>query len=274
MVQFAVRFDCDLIRRSCLAVTSRRSPRRKQFEMMKPYLPKYFSSEWSHSQFRLPPPVPLPPSSSRLPFSLATSSGSDQTGRSSSGPAVLTVEDDVCVCGWIEVLKPVQPEIQTKLSPDVTAAASRRPPMSRPSNRPDSFERRDGSDRPDKGKGKQREYTQEWQQQQLKHEQRQQRRAAANAAANRVSRVPPEMVTEHQIVAVTRSGGWFRVSLDGERIESASSSNPVSSDSTRVRQTSSGRREEPSGVVGLGRDSTSDCRLEEYRRFVSLGDDT
>lgn len=63
---------------------------------------------------------------------------------------------------------------------------------------------------------------------------------------------PPPFVgptMEAQIVAITHSGGWFRISL-GARGEGEAETTPAV----------------PS-VGGLGKDSTSDCRLEEYRRF-------
>lgn len=140
-----------------------RNARQKQFNILKPFLPRYFSSEWSHSQFRLPAPA-LPPS--RLPFSHSSTSPEGPGGRSTP-----TVEDDVCRCAWIDY------EVSTTKST----------------------------------KGKER-------------------------------LVPPESRVEAQIIALTNSGGWYRISLGpGDR---------SSGDS-----------------FGLGKDSTSDCRLEEYRRF-------
>lgn len=53
---------------------------------------------------------------------------------------------------------------------------------------------------------------------------------------------------EFQIVALTHSGGWFRISLGSQTTISKGS---------------------PTPSFGLGKDSTSDCRLEEYRRFGS-----
>jgi len=65
--------------------------------MLKPFLPRYFSSEWSHSQFRLPPPaVPL----AQGPSFLASTSG--------DAPPP-TIEDDVCICTWITAEAPSDP---------------------------------------------------------------------------------------------------------------------------------------------------------------------
>ncbi|KAK4054825.1 Phosphatidylinositol 3,5-bisphosphate-binding protein [Microbotryomycetes sp. JL201] len=132
------------------------SSRQRQLDLLKPYLPKYFSSEWSHSQFRLPAPAPSP---SKLP-NFASLSPTD-LGKSSASAS--SVEDDVCMCEWIKIDRPLDS-----------------------SRRPDS----DGD--------------------------------------------------EFQIIAVTRSGGWFRIKLDG-------------SDTNKV--------------AGLSKKATRECTLEEYRRF-------
>ncbi|KAI5476128.1 SVP1-like protein 2 [Pseudohyphozyma bogoriensis] len=186
--------------------------RQKQFKILKPYLPKYFSSEWSHSQFRLPPPAPAP---SRLPFSL---SNPNETGRSTP-----TIEDDVCICSWIEV----DAEPTDGLPPSPIPAAEMK--------RTDSRESR-------KGQGKERE-----------REAREEKDNRRNSRYSRVDPTPPPIPQpppkESQIVALTHSGGWFRISLGAQE--------------GRV----SGGKEAPS--FGLGKDSTSDCRLEEYRRFGS-----
>lgn len=141
-----------------------RNARQKQFNILKPFLPKYFSSEWSHSQFRLPAPAPPP---SRLPFSHSSTVAEGLGGRSTP-----TVEDDVCRCAWIEY--------EVEVPPTTTA------------------------------KGKDR----------------------VGAPVTRI---------EAQIIALTNSGGWYRISL--------------------------GPGDRGGDSFGLGRDSTSDCRLEEYRRF-------
>lgn len=179
---------------------SSENSRQKQFNILKPYLPKYFSSEWSHSQFRLPPPAPP---ASRLPFSL---SNPGDTGRSTP-----TVEDDVCICAWIEVERDAPPP----------------PPAPTP-----------------KGKERERDPSKE---------NRGGRPHAHHHHRGSSARVEPEVTTtpqvvESQIVALTHSGGWFRISLG------ATPSGPTT-----------GMGAPPS--FGLGKDSTSDCRLEEYRKF-------
>ncbi|KWU45386.1 WD40 repeat-like protein [Rhodotorula sp. JG-1b] len=147
----------------------------KQLSMLKPYLPKYFSSEWSHSQFRLPAPASPP---SRLPAGTSTAT---------SAP---TVEDDVCICAWIDVP-------------------------------------------PDDGQNE---------------------RSA-----------PSSDFRSSQLVAITRSGGWFRIAFDSE---------PMSNADLKGKGRASEQRSGPrigakalEGVIGLDKDSTSDCRVVEYRRF-------
>lgn len=151
--------------------------RQKQFALLKPYLPKYFSSEWSHSQFRLPPPAPT---ASRLPFSLSAAASAN-----SAGPP--TVEDDVCLCIWVDHIDTMTP------GQDIPGGSS-------------------------KGKG--------------------------------VQDIQERNSPEPQIVALTRSGGWYRISLN-EPGGAALSNQP------------------PAPSFGLSADSTSRCRLVEYRRFGS-----
>lgn len=183
---------------------------RQKFNILKPYLPKYFSSEWSHSQFRLPPPAPP---SSRLPFSLSNPS---ETGRSTP-----TIEDDKCVCAWIEVPREGVPIVQP---PTPTAADVRRA---------DSESR--------KGKERERDPAKE------------NRRHNRGSSRPDPPPTPPPLpaLVDSQIVALTHSGGWFRISLGAQPPASPTTATPVPSS------------------FGLGKDSTSDCRLEEYRRFGS-----
>ncbi|KAM0793151.1 hypothetical protein ACM66B_000626 [Microbotryomycetes sp. NB124-2] len=151
------------------------SSRQRQLDMLKPYLPKYFSSEWSHSQFRLPASGPAP---SKLPnFGSLSPTGEFGTGKGSS--TAMSIEDDVCVCEWIKVDKSMGLD-------DVRAGAS-------------SQDKDDACD--------------------------------------------------YQIVAITRSGGWFRIKLDSGGTE-----------------TSGGNK-----VTGLSKNATRECTLEEYRRFGGDG---
>ncbi|KAM0756265.1 hypothetical protein T439DRAFT_283151 [Meredithblackwellia eburnea MCA 4105] len=197
---------------------SESSDRQKQFNILKPYLPKYFSSQWSHSQFRLPPPAPPP---SRLPFSLSNS----ETGRSTP-----TIEDDVCICAWIEVPR-------NELPAQATSAAE--PAAAGPVIGGDASSTRKGKGREGSSASKENKWRQP-----SPHEAH--HRRTSSAQPEPPSPIPPTV--ESQIVALTHSGGWFRISLDGE------SKTPVP-----------GAPPPPS--FGLGKDSTSDCRLEEYRRF-------
>ncbi|KAK4058110.1 Phosphatidylinositol 3,5-bisphosphate-binding protein [Microbotryomycetes sp. JL221] len=161
------------------------SSRHKQLDMLKPFLPKYFSSEWSHSQFRLPASGPSP---SKLPnFAAFASPSPSSTGttdeRTGRGP--LRTEDDICICGWIKV--------------GADAQNARSPFVNRSNQRPAQETTRDD----DTG--------------------------------------------DYQIVAITRSGGWFRISLNSDR----AGRNDIGS----------------SSVTGMSKRATNECTLEEYRRF-------
>ena len=143
--------------------------------MLKPFLPRYFSSEWSHSQFRLPPPaVPL----AQGPSFLASTSG--------DAPPP-TVEDDICICTWIAAETPEAP------TPAPTYAS-----------------------RKGKGKG----------------------RAAPES-------VPPSSApAPMQLVAITQSGGWYRLAIGDD---------PAATTAKRT--------------AGLASRSEGHCHLVEYRRW-------
>ncbi|GAA5955244.1 hypothetical protein JCM3765_003256 [Sporobolomyces pararoseus] len=236
------------------------TPRQKQYSLLKPYLPKYFSSEWSHSQFRLPSPA-LP--GSRLPsFSIPSANASAPP----SAPP--TVEDDKCICTWVEIELSDDEEEETPAYRQTTPTPSTTTPrfsstqqqqQSRPSSRgrgsstssyPNSL-----SSSPARGGGK--------------HDtasgpslRRQSFRSERNSQPTPPA--PPKKRTESQLIAITQSGGWFRVSLAGGDQSEGSSSNAKGKGKERE-----GKTEE--GVTGLGRDSTNSCRLVEYRRFGTDG---
>lgn len=196
------------------------SSRQKQFNILKPYLPKYFSSEWSHSQFRLPPPAPT---ASRLPFSL---SNVGDTGRSTP-----TVEDDTCICAWIEVDREEDDQSDSATSMPI---------------RNEVRESR---------KGKEREHQSGTSLSNRFEKENSSRSSSGSRRSGEpykhevfVIPTPPIKRKEFQIVAITHSGGWFRISLGSQ---------PSASKGART----------PS--FGLGKDSTSDCQLQEYRRFGS-----
>lgn len=156
------------------------SSKKTQLKLLQPYLPKYFSSEWSHSQFRLPAPAPT---ASRLPFSLSTAS--TLSGERSSTP---TVEDDVCISTWIEV------EIPLANPPEREAV-----------------------------KGKMREQPRE---------------------VERPTR------KESQVIALTRSGGWYRIAPQSENVMVG------------------GRGEAgKTASFGLEKDTATDGVLLEHRKF-------
>ncbi|BGP21803.1 Phosphatidylinositol 3,5-bisphosphate-binding protein [Rhodotorula toruloides] len=238
-----------------------------------PYLPKYFSSEWSHSQFRLPPPAPP---ASRLPFSLSNPSPYPATpftrapkGEGEGRAAPLTVEDDVCLCAWVQV------EVdREKCTPDPAAAPPADPSNRRTSSssfsaqpsralRPSSHEKENQRTHPPPSR-------------------------PSNAAATSYIPSSPlpsagqQKKTESQLVAITHSGRWYRIAFDPVMEEKggkgkgkasdaggggpSGSSTPRSSIGAAGKR-ASGKNREDSGPVGLGKDSTSDCRLVEYRRF-------
>ncbi|KPV78633.1 uncharacterized protein RHOBADRAFT_51078 [Rhodotorula graminis WP1] len=245
-----------------------RTPRSHQLSLLKPYLPKYFSSEWSHAQFRLPPP-PGGPTASRLPFSLSNpgpyphtpfsgggtsggcggGAGGGGGGEGGKGPRAASVEDDVCVCAWIEV---------DALDEAPAAAAA---PVVEPRPRPRAQGRSSSS---------------------AQQQQQQQHGRSGAAASSTTSTAPPPRRKETQLVALTRSGGWYRLAFDPLPAPSSASStsshapsSSSSSSSTKGKApsrpssgTSTPRAERDPGVKGLARDSTGGgCRLVEYRRL-------
>lgn len=143
--------------------------------MLKPFLPRYFSSEWSHSQFRLPPPaVPL----AQGPSFLASTSG--------DAPPP-TVEDDICICTWIDAdPSPVTP------TPIASHAL---------------------------------------------------RKGKARAAPEPLR--PPPVPGPMQLVAITQSGGWYRLAIGDDSAAPAA----------KARGT------------GLSSRSEGHCQLVEYRRW-------
>ncbi|BGP44956.1 Phosphatidylinositol 3,5-bisphosphate-binding protein [Rhodotorula kratochvilovae] len=226
------------------------TPRQKQFSLLKPYLPKYFSSTWSHAQFRLPPPGPP---ASRLPFSLSNPGPYPNTPFSPAPAAgeqggTPTVEDDVCVCAWIEVD-----------APDATSddGAERyqtpTPPQGRRGSASSSSAAAPGTARPTSAEHA-----------------RHSRRGSASRSAAPSELEPPALKKEAQLIALTRSGGWFRIAFSSPPAFPAAS---AASAKGKERAPASGRAtltpapRAQEGVQGLGRDATSECRLVEYRRF-------
>ncbi|GAA5830627.1 hypothetical protein JCM5353_001316 [Sporobolomyces roseus] len=242
------------------------TPRQKQYSLLKPYLPKYFSSEWSHSQFRLPSPA-LP--GSRLPsFSIPSNNAS------APASAPPTVEDDFCICTWVEVeLSDDEEDESTPQSRTSTSATSSIPrrsspstpqPQSQHSSRPSSRGRGTSvSSHPSSSSSSPvRSQNKEVPTPSLH---RQSFRSSPQPAQT-FDPTPPKprrKRTESQLVAITQSGGWFRVSL-------------TAGDERESRKGKGKEREGPNlkgeeGVTGLGRDSTTSCRLVEYRRFGTDG---
>ncbi|GAA6007650.1 hypothetical protein JCM11491_003912 [Sporobolomyces phaffii] len=262
------------------------TPRQKQYSLLKPYLPKYFSSEWSHSQFRLPSPG-LP--ASRLPsFSIPSSSSSSAT---TSTPS--TVEDDKCICTWVEVelsddddededvdrgaQDPASTSVGGPSSTPPTQSSTTRPPRSSPTaNAPLGRGRGSGTGstssaaRPKSvSSSPARTIPQHDAASSLR---RQSFRSNPSAAATPFDPAPSALArpvqqprpkrTESQLVAITQSGGWFRVSLAGDH---------AAAQAAKRKEKSSSSSAVEGGVMGLGRDSTTSCRLVEYKRFGTDG---
>ncbi|BGP04932.1 Phosphatidylinositol 3,5-bisphosphate-binding protein [Rhodotorula toruloides] len=262
------------------------TPRQKQLSLLKPYLPKYFSSEWSHSQFRLPPPAPP---ASRLPFSLSNPSPYPATpftpapkeGEGRAQP--LTVEDDVCLCAWVEVEVEGEEDVAAHNSvPAPSADSSNRRTSTSSSVRPSSS----SSTQPTRARP-----TSTHEKENLRTHPPPSRPSTITGATPYTPSSPhhaPEArkkKTESQLVAITHSGGWYRIAFDPssgveekggkgkgkEKVEGgAASGSRTPRSSAAGRRTSSstaGGKKREDGPVGLGKDSTSDCRLVEYRRF-------
>ncbi|GAA5902157.1 hypothetical protein JCM6882_006716 [Rhodosporidiobolus microsporus] len=258
------------------------TPRQKQLSLLKPYLPKYFSSTWSHSQFRLPPPAAP---ASRLPFTLSNPGpippnplAPHASSASSAPTAPTTVEDDVCICAWVDV------EVEVKdgegdddedkpgsgAATPTAASFSRR--YSSSSSATSSSSRLDRPAAPSaySQPSPLRPYplvtTAPFPSSSGKIP-----RSSASPGSSQPR--PRRTRTEAQLVALTHSGGWFRIAFDPDAVSTSSSSASDTSSSSaaakgkgKERADERGERKEE-GVIGLGRDSTSDCRLVEYRKF-------
>lgn len=202
---------------------------------------------------------------------------STSPGTPSSAPP--TVEDDTCICTWIEVeigedddedlaetssLNPKYRSSTPTLSTIQRFPSSQttHPPLSQQSSRPSSRGRGSStsshpnslSSSPARGAPKESTGT---------SLRRQSFRSSSTPFEQTSPGVPPRKKrTESQLVAITRSGGWFRVSLNSEEGESSASAKGKG-------KAQEGTTDE--GVMGLGRDSTNSCRLLEYRRFGTDG---
>ncbi|GAA5863632.1 hypothetical protein JCM1840_000087 [Sporobolomyces johnsonii] len=248
------------------------TPRHKQLSLLKPYLPKYFSSEWSHSQFRLPPPAPL---ASRLPsfHHSATSSNMPPS-------AAPTIEDDMCICAWVDVEisddeaeeggRTRTPTPASSSARRFSSSSSTNPPPSVPSE-PFSPGAQPGSRTKPRTSSTSSASTGVPSSASGKENLRRQSFRSARAPSSFDPPQPPRPPrTEAQLIALTQSGGWYRIALDRDESGADGSSSKEKGKGKEqpggggARGTTSRKREE---VVGLGRDSTSDCRLVEYRRF-------
>ena len=186
-------------------------------------LPKYFSSEWSHAQYRLP---------TRNPHAETLSLGGHtdpSTGATSDG-------EEKCVVGWIEVGSDAS----------TTSAAGKEnitPSASKPGRRSSAT----GQDFAGGSKGV-RTLTPT--------------PSSSNSSPSRGATSSGKTgggEVEHQLVALTYSGGWYRLALPS----SASAPLATSSSSSRRESSDLGDDEEEGGEVKPG----VQCRLVEFRRF-------
>ncbi|GAA5994725.1 uncharacterized protein JCM10292_004315 [Rhodotorula paludigena] len=280
------------------------TPRQKQLSMLKPYLPKYFSSEWSHSQFRLPPPGPA---ASRLPFSLSnpgpypstpfSPSPAPQTGAPS---APTTVEDDVCICAWVEVEAEDDDGDDANAAPIPSSSSRAGTPTHGGSRRGSTSSAADRTAKHHKPRQSSlssatsatsvasgaapRPLDREREKENRRHASSSSTSASSypsaynHPPASSSGRPAPAAVsrakrTESQLVALTHSGGWFRIALDRPARESKGKERTSDSNSGGGISATGGsgnvtpRAAGAPGVIGLGRDAASDCRLVEYRRF-------
>jgi len=167
------------------------------------YLHKYFSSQWSYAQYR------LPSSSTHISLNAATSG---------SRPTSSTTEEERCTVGWIEVPVVVTPP----LPPQAHKASSGQRPTPPPSR---------------------------------------------------------QVSIEHQLVALTFSGCWYRLSPPSSPSSKTASESGGSSSSSRRMSSSStvttkitekgkdrAKREDGEGDPYADRPGR-DCTLVEFKRF-------
>ncbi|CDZ97147.1 Uncharacterized conserved protein, contains WD40 repeats [Phaffia rhodozyma] len=211
------------------------------FQTLQPYLPislpKYFLSEWSHAQFRLPTRTPhaetlthLSPSSpSDLP-STSTSSTSTSTAQSASSVrsgSSSTAMEDKCLVSWVQV---------HSSSASGTAAGISTTPYQYASNPSLSFKSRPST-----------------------------------------SEITPSLQMEYQLIALTYTGGYYRIALPSSSSSSSSVSSPLSSShegsasslgSPSLRETDRIDIEPTeSGIRSGSKGGSRGCKLVEFRRF-------
>ncbi|GAA5989444.1 hypothetical protein JCM11641_007907 [Rhodosporidiobolus odoratus] len=257
----------------------------KQLSLLKPYLPKYFSSSWSHSQFRLPS---FAPPSSRLPFTQQTPGPMPpnplaSSGSSTAGPAPPTnVEDDVCICCWVNV------EVEVYEDASVPSRSGTATPTA------SSAGRYSATALSSAGRGRVSSFSSSTSTSTPASTRRSSpssysptattfpappsaySRTTSSRPISPVGALPPivrakplpqriRKEKEWQLVALTHSGGWFRIAFDPNAVSSSPTTTVDDKGKGKEREVPS--RHEKDEVVGLGRDSTSDCRLVEYRKF-------
>ncbi|KAL7409899.1 WD40-repeat-containing domain protein [Mrakia frigida] len=202
--------------------------------LISPYLPvslpRYFSSEWSHAQYRLP---------SRNPHAETLSLGSHDA--SSDGG------EEKCVVGWIEVASGKE-----NVSP---------PHLPRSSSSSSSSPRRSSVGKVVEEDRRKRVVSHEFG---SKGVRTLTPTPSSSSPSRGASTTTPSSTSasavEHQLVALTYSGGWYRLALP------SSSSTPLPPSSS-----SSHSRRESSELGGDGDDEDAkpgvQCRLVEFRRF-------
>lgn len=193
-----------------LTTRSYRSAKPVSLSILKPYLPKYFHSQWSDAYFRLPAPAALPPKNLPLPRLFGEPSPMET-------PKPPTIEDDICLVTWILGDTPVmQSSADTPSTP------------------------------PYKGKSTH----------------------SARPGSLRFAPTPPPSnpATEPQIVAITRSGGWYRLHVPDAASRQAHGGSPPPTPVSGIRGADQARsRRRTSSQVGGEKSTEMVC--VEYRRF-------
>jgi hypothetical protein len=209
--------------------------------LLSPYLPvslpKYFSSEWSHAQYRLPSRNPH----ADVLSSLGTSSNPDRS-ESTSASASAGSDEERCVVGWIEV--PTDDPSKGKDNPKRSSVPVVTSPEAQKISQPFAGSKGVRTFNP----------------------------TSVSSSSRLSALLSPSTTVEHQLVALTFSGGWYRLALPSSMSVPAEPSPSAASSSSRRRlgsvvsssATDIGEGQEEGEET---RKPRAQCRLVEYRRF-------
>jgi WD repeat-containing protein 45 len=213
-------------------LTSARAPNRNRgssFSRLKPFLPvslpKYFASEWSHAQYRLP-----------------SASGTGSGGGGVGGNGAFENEER-CVIVWAEVPATVGTPSNSSTSTNTTPSHWRQ-------QKPTATPVRDYS---------------------------------PSSVSPTSATKPPSTTTtststdppEHQLIALTYSGGWYRIALPGSTSSAATTPSSTSKRDRHRRSSVSSSTTQDDGNAEAGTSAATGksfsngplCKLVEYRRF-------